>query len=107
MNDVKKDELKAMGINQENINKPNINEEKRNNTVANVLKKLSFYEGFIGFICFCIILIAFEDEGIKIAFTEIIVCTVSSISLYIKGEIIDLIQQVVNNTNEIIKKLEN
>ena len=65
MNNEKKEELKAIGVSQEDINKLNVDKEKRNNTVANILKKISFWEGFIGFICFCIILIVFENEGIK------------------------------------------
>ena len=55
MNNEKKEELKAIGVSQEDINKLNVDKEKRNNTVANILKKISFWEGFIGFICFCII----------------------------------------------------
>ncbi len=107
MNNEKKEELKAIGVSQEDINKLNVDKEKRNNTVANILKKISFWEGFIGFICFCIILIVFENEGIILAFTEVIVCAISSIFMYSLGEIIDLIQENVNNTKTIIKMLEN
>ena len=107
MNNEKKEELKAIGVSQEDINKLNVDKEKRNNTVANILKKFSFWEGFIGFICFCIILIIFENEGIILAFTEVIVCAISSIFMYSLGEIIDLIQENVNNAKTIIKMLEN
>ncbi len=106
MDDEKKEELKESGVNQENIKKINDDKDKINNKIANFLKKFSFWEEFIGFICFCIILIVFEEEGIKLAFTEIIICTISSIFVYILGEIIDLVQENVNNTRAIIKILE-
>lgn len=89
------------------MNNESLNKKTDNNLIANNLKKIAFVGVFLGIIFFCVILICFENVGIIPGIIWLCGCIFSSLFIYAIGEIIDLIQQVVNNTNEIIKKLEN
>lgn len=77
-----------------------------NNVLANNLKRFAFIGIFLGLIFLCLILIYFENDGIIPGITILCFCVLNSLYIYILGEIIDLIQKNVNNTDLIIKKSE-
>lgn len=89
------------------MNNECLNKKNANNLIANNLKKIAVAGVFLGIIFFCVILICFENAGIIPGIIWLCGCILSSLFIYAIGEILDLIQQIVNNTDEIIKKLEN
>lgn len=85
-----KEDLEAMGINSQSKHSKNRNVEE--NRVASIIKTFAIIGAILGIFASFMI----KDLTIMI----IMVSVISAIFIYAFGEIIDLLQKVVNNTNK-------